>query len=118
MPALLDQTVASGSTLYVAVPIHHDAIGLHIGWRDATSAATVTLELTSKPSSEAATEVDGDAWDWVDSGESIAGPDGTAAGAVLVHLDNVRQRRARLKFVTTADCDLFVYDGATDDVNG
>ena len=118
MPALFDNTILSGVTQYVAVPIHHDAVGLHIGWRDATSAATVTLELTSKPSSEAATDAAGDAWDWVDSGETITGPAATAAGAVLVHLDNVRQRRARLKIVTTADSDVFVYDGAADDVSG
>lgn len=102
----------------MAVPIHHDAVGLHIGWRDATSAATITLELTSLPSSDAPTDEAGDAWEWIDSGETITGPTGAAAGGTLVHIDNCRARRARLKIVTTANCDFVIYDGAPDDIYG
>lgn len=118
MPALFDGTILSGATQYVAVPIHHDAIGLHIGWRDATSSATITLEFSCMPSRDAPTNEAGDAWEWIDSGETIEGPAATAAGGVLLHIDNARQDRARLKIVAAADCDLFVYDGAEDDVAG
>lgn len=118
MPALFDGTILSGATQYVAVPIHHDAIGLHVGWRDATSSATITLELTCSTSADAPYDAAGDAWEWIDSGETIDGPAATAAGGTLVHIDNCRQDRARLKIVAAADCDLFVYDGAEDDVAG
>ena len=110
---LFDGTVANTETLYVRVPVHGDAIGLHIGWRDAVSAANITLELSSSPDAPALAE--GDAWEWVDSGETISGPSATAAGAELLHLENVRQRLARLKIEATADCDLVIYDGAVTD---
>jgi len=54
----------------------------------------------------------GEAYDWIDSGETITSPDASAAGGVILHYGNARQLRARLKIVTTAVSDVFVYDGA------
>lgn len=100
------------TTQYVGLPIHDGVAGGQIAWKDATSSATITLELTSFGPDEAPGNVAGAAWEWKDSGETITGPVASAAGSTLVNLENVRQRRGRYKIVTAADCDLEIYDGA------
>lgn len=110
-PPLFKGVLAVG-THYVGVPIHgyNGAIGLHIAWKDATSDAAITLEVTDFPATDAPTDEAGDVWEWVDTGEAIEGPTATAAGATFVHLDNVRSLRARLVIVASADSDLEIYN--------
>lgn len=105
-------TVANAATQYVKVPVHDGVIGLHIGWKDATSSATLTIELSSFPAFDAPYDAAGSAWEWKDSGETITGPAASAAGATLVHFENVRAMRARLKIVAAANCLFEIYDGA------
>jgi hypothetical protein len=104
--------IASGATVYVPVPIHKDGggrwIGAQLSWLDATSSATVTLELTN---TEAAYTQDGAAHEWKDSAVSITGPAAAAAGSTLIAIENVRFRRARLKIVTAAVSQIVVWDG-------
>jgi len=102
-------------TKYVGIPATAGHLGLTLGWLDATSSATVTLELTDTPFEEAAVEAAGSAWQWVDSGLVITGPAATAAGAELVAIVNMNHSRARLKIVTVATCDLEIY-GQTQNV--
>jgi len=109
---LLKGTLTHPVTQYVAVPIHDGVVGLHIGWLDATSSATITLELSSFPAYDAPYDSAGSAWEWKDSGETITGPAASAAGATLVHLENVRAMRGRLKIVTAATSVFEIYDGA------
>lgn len=99
------------TTKYVNLPVRNGAVGAHIAWKDATSSATITLEFSSTPQEYADVAVAGDAWDWKDSGVAITGPAGAAAGSSLVNVENVRQRRARLKIVTAATSDLEIWDG-------
>lgn len=108
---LFKGTLTNPATQYIGVPIKEGCIGLHIGWKDATSSATITLELSSFNASDAPVAEAGSAWEWKDSGVSITGPAGAAAGAALVNVENVRALRARLKIVTAANCDLEIYDG-------
>lgn len=98
-------TVANGVTKYIPVPIHDQKIGLHIGWLDAVSSATITLELGSFPGAAILTA--GNAWEWKDSGIVITGPAAAAAGSVLLNVDNVQQDRARLKIVGVAATSTF-----------
>lgn len=93
-------TVANGETKYVEVPVRNGTIGFQLAWLDATSSATVTLELTSYL--RIAAGVAGGAGQWKDSGVSITGPAATAADSAIVNVENVRQRRARLKIVGAA----------------
>jgi hypothetical protein len=104
--------IATTTTKYIGVPIHDGALGLYIAWLDGTSAATLTLELSSFGAVDAPVETAG-TYQWVDSGETITGPAASAAGAAMVNLMNVRQARARLKIVTTANSVFEVYDGVT-----
>jgi len=106
---LFQGKVATSTTLYVPVPIHNGTIGAHIGWLDAVSSATITLELSSFVS--ASPTVAGSAWEWKDSGVSLTGPAASAAGSILVNVENVRQRHARLKIVTAAVSFLDIRDG-------
>lgn len=94
-------TLAITSTVYVELPVVNGCVGGQVAWLDATSAATLTLELTSYGMPEAATSAAA-AHYWKDSGVSITGPNGTAVGSALLNVENVRQKRARLKIVTTA----------------
>ena len=104
--------VANTETQYVPVPVNTDGtIGLHIGWKDGTSDADITLETTSIPAQFAPHDEDGDAWQWVEEDVSIAGPEGESAGATSVHVDNVRNQRARLKIEASADTDIEVWKG-------
>jgi hypothetical protein len=110
---LFDGTILNGNTQYVPVPVYGSAIGLQIAWRDGTSnVSSIALQLTSAPASVAPADAAGEDYGWVDSGESITGPAGAAAGAELVNLQNVRQTRARLVIVASADCDMLITDGA------
>lgn len=108
---LLDETIATSTTKYVGVPIIDGKIGLDIGWRDGTAAATITLELSSANGTKLALTDTTNAWEWKDSGETITGPTASAAGGSFVHLENVRQKRARLKIVTTASSDMIIWHG-------
>lgn len=94
-------SVANGETKYIEVPVRDDgSIGLQLAWMDATSSATVTLELTSYRRVAAA--VVGNAWEWKDSGLTFTGPVASAAGSLQINIENVRQLRARLKIVGAA----------------
>jgi hypothetical protein len=101
--------VANGQTLYVPVPVRNGTIGAQVGWLDATSSATVTLELSSFPG--AAATVAGAAHEWKDSGLTITGPAGVAAGSTLVNVENCRQRNARFKIVGAAASMFDIRDG-------
>lgn len=106
---LFRDTVANGQTKYVPVPVRNGTIGVQIGWLDATSSATVTLELSSFEG--ASFVVGGAAWEWKDSGLTITGPTGAAAGSTLLNVENVRQRFARLKIVGAAASTFDIRDG-------
>jgi hypothetical protein len=106
---LFQGTVASGETKYVPVPIRDGKLGAHIGWKDATSSATITLELGSFPG--ASVDNAGRAWEWKDSGVSITGPAASAASSTIVNVENVRQRMARLKLVGAALSTFDIRDG-------
>lgn len=98
------------TTAYIGVPVVKGMIGVQISWIDATSSATITLELSSFPPEEAATDAAA-SYFWKDSGVSITGPAASAAGSSVVNVENVRQTRARLKVVTAANTKLIVYNG-------
>lgn len=102
-------TVANGETRYIPVPIRNGTIGVHIGWLDATSSATITLELSSFKG--AAPTQAGRAWEWKDSSVTITGPAASAAGSAVVNVDNVRQAQARLKIVGGAASAFLITDG-------
>lgn len=108
---LFEGAIATSTTQYVGVPIRDGKVGIDIGWKDSTTAATLTVEFTSHGPHGAPNDAAGDAWEWKDSGETITGPTGSAAGGTLVNFENVRQKRARLKIVTTAACDFVIHDG-------
>jgi hypothetical protein len=100
-----DGTVANGVTKYVELTVKDDgSLGAQIAWMDATSAATITLELTSYSAHEAPVETAGAANVWKDSGLTVTGPTGAAVGCSQLNVENVRQRRARLKIVASANC--------------
>jgi hypothetical protein len=102
---VFDGTVASGATKYVELTIKKDgSLGAQISWMDTTSAAAITLELTSYSAAQAPVETAGAANVWKDSGVTVAGPAGGSLGCEQVNVENVRQRRARLKIVASADC--------------
>jgi copper(I)-binding protein len=105
---LFSGRIPTSTTLYVPLTIVNGSIGAHIGWLDATSAATLTIELSSIPG--VSSLLAGAAWQWKDSGVSITGPAASAAGAAVVNLENVRQARARLKIVTTAVSQFEIHD--------
>ena len=115
-PPLFKGPIATTTTQYVGVPIHgvdgEKALGLIIGWTDATSAAALTIEFANVGPDDSTISAAGNAWDWIDSGETITGPTGAAAGAAFVTLQNVQAKRARLKIVTTANSDFVITDGA------
>lgn len=102
--------IANGATQYVGVPVVKGMVGCYIAWIDTTSSATITLELTSFPPEEAPTTTAG-TYQWADSGESFTGPAASAAGSLMINIENVRQSRARLKIVGAADTSLLIYNG-------
>lgn len=105
-----DGTIAAAATQYIPVPVIRGAIGCQIAWVDATSSATITLELSSFPVEEAANDAAA-GYVWEDSGVTITGPAASAAGSSVVNVENVRQSRARLKVVGAATTSLIVYNG-------
>ena len=108
---LFKGTIANAATQYVPVPVHDGCLGAYIAWKDATSSATITLEMTSL-NPEVASDTSTTAWHWKDSGLTITGPAASAAGATLLNVENVRQARARLKIVAAANCNFEIMDGA------
>lgn len=106
-------TQASGTTIFVPVNVVDGCVGVHISWLDATSAATIALELSSWPWPLAADNAAASDVTWPDSGETITGPAAAAAGSALINLSNVRQLRARLRIVASADCSWAIWRGIT-----
>lgn len=103
-PPLFIGSVANAATQYVGVPVGDASlVGLHIAWKDATSSATITLETSDFPADEAPVSEAGAAWEWKDTGETITGPAGSAAGSTTVQLGNIGNSRARLKIVAAAN---------------
>lgn len=109
-PPLFEGSLTHPATQYVGVPVCDGKVGAHIAWLDATSSATITLELSSFSADEAPVTTAG-TYQWVTSGVSITGPSASAAGASLVNVENVRQARARLKIVTAANCSFDIRNG-------
>lgn len=105
---LFSGAVANSAVLYVAIPVRDGCIGAQLSWKDATSSGTVTLELTS---GNASLTTAGAAWEWKDSGLTITGPIAAAAGSTVINIENVRQQRARLKFLAAAASNIDVWDG-------
>ena len=114
-PALFEGGIATSTTKYIGVPIHRSGagkvLGVSIGWLDGTTAATITLELGNEDDVAAPVEEAGDAWEWTDSGETVTGPTGSAAGSAQIFLMNVQALRARLKIVTSATSEFVIRDG-------
>lgn len=108
MSRIFKGTIANGATQYIGVPIVNGTIGVQVAWLDETSDATITLELTNYDADAAPVGAAGEAWEWVDSSETIAGPSG-AAGATLINLTGINQRRARLKIVASATSSIEVW---------
>lgn len=104
--------VASGVTFYIPVPIRNGALGAFVSWPDSVSSATITLEMTSSPAGRSPAAA-GTGNQWKDSGVSITGPAASALGSLLVNVENVRQKYARLKVVTAAATTLEVFDGTS-----
>lgn len=105
-------TLTHPTTQYVGVPLRDGSLGVQIAWLDATSSATITLEVTNYDSGDAPVDTAGSAWVWKQHSTSITGPNGTAAGSAIVNAENIRQKRARLKIVTAATSKLEIMDGA------
>jgi hypothetical protein len=110
MPQLFSGTIPTSTTLYIPLPIVNGTIGAHIGWLDAVSSATITVETSSIPGVSVTTA--GSAWQWKDSALTFTGPAASAIGALSINIENVRQKAARLKIVTAAVCQLEIYDEA------
>jgi len=110
---LLYKNLALSGTAYINVPIKKGTIGLQIAWLDATSNATITLELTDYNADDAPTTTAGAANVWLSSGVSITGPTAAAIGGSLVNAENVRTKRARLKIVTSATTNIEILEGGT-----
>lgn len=101
--------VANAETKYIRVPIRNGTLGAHIGWKNATASATITLELSSIPG--LGIDDTGAAWMWKDSALTITGPAASAAGATSLHVENVRATDARLKIVGAAASPFEIWDG-------
>ena len=94
--------VNTGTTFYVELPVENGTVGGQIAWLDATTAATITLELTSFGMALAAYDAAA-AQFWKDSGVTGLSITAGAVGSNLINVENIRQKRARLKIVTTAN---------------
>ncbi|MBA2540467.1 MAG: hypothetical protein H0V17_12575 [Deltaproteobacteria bacterium] len=109
-PPLFRGSIANATTAYVGVPVASSGrVYLDIEWKDATSAATITLETTGQDSDSAPVAVTGAANVWKADPAVIAGPTAVGAGSTKVQTSNINGRRARLKIVTTAISDLEIY---------
>lgn len=109
MSKIFGGAIPTSTTVYIPVQIKGGAIGVHIGWKDAVSSATITLELSSVDGVSFTSA--GSAWEWKDSGLTITGPAASAASSTLVNVENVRQYSARLKIVTAAVSTFEIWDG-------
>lgn len=101
-----DSVATAPGTYFIGVPVERFGgaafVGLQIAWRTAGFAATFTLELTSYDESDAPVSVAGAANVWIAApGVTIAAATGAGVGASLVNVENVRQKRARLRVVVT-----------------
>lgn len=107
------QNIASGVTFYVPVVIRDGVACAQVAWKDATSNAAITFEVSNYDSSPT---VAGAAWEWGTAANSptITGPAGTGAGCAVVTVANCWFKQARLKFVTAAVTSLEVRDGGQD----
>jgi hypothetical protein len=108
MSPLFKGQLSASTVTYIEIPVRCGCVGAQVAWPDATSAATIGLEFSSNPGAGASsTKAD----DWTDSGVTITGPAATGAGSVMLNVDNIRQKRARIKVTTTAVTNLTVWDG-------
>lgn len=105
---LFSGRILSGATVYVPVPVRNGTIGAFIGWPDAVSSATITLELASAP---VGPTVAGTAAQWSDSAITLTGPAASAAGSARIDVENCRQKQARIKIVTAAVTTIDIWDG-------
>ncbi len=109
MSKLFEGRIPTSTTVYIPLTVTSaGTVGCHVGWKDATTSATITVELTSIPGTSATAA--GAAWEWKDSGATFTGPAASAAGGLSVNIENVRQSRARLKIVTAAVSQFAIYD--------
>ncbi len=108
---LFSGKIATSTTIYVPVPVRGGHIGAQVGWPDAVSSATITVEIGS---TNAAPTAAGVADQWTDSGVSFTGPAATARGSFTINIENCRQRFARIKIVTAAVTTLDIWDGGVD----
>lgn len=109
---LFKGTIPTATTRYFALPIDPvtGQLFLDVQWKDATSAAAITLETTGSSQADADVAAAGQAWQWkTEAGVTITGPAGSAAGSTKVHISSIFARRARLKIVTSAACDFEIY---------
>lgn len=99
------------TTLYVPIPMSMGGrLFIDVQWKDAVSSAAVTLETTGSEAADAPVGAAGAAWQWkTEAGVAITGPAAAAAGSTKVHTAALACRRARLKIVTAANCDLEIY---------
>lgn len=104
-------TIANGTTRYFGIPTGAKGLlFLDVAWKDATSAATITVESTGWPAEDAPIETPGTARHWeTEAGIVIAGPTGVGEGKTTVHVSNFIAPRARMRFQATAACDVEIY---------
>jgi hypothetical protein len=99
-------------THYVEITNGAPLISAFIRWFDGTGDAAITVESTDLAKDEAASDST-EATEWAaESGVSITGPAGSAAGCVAVHLGNLATKRVRLKIVASAACDMEILSTA------
>ena len=113
-PPIFRGVIPTATTQFVGVPMgpQSSLLYLDIQWRDAVSAATITLQSTGTDAVDAPYDVAGPAWVWKDEAAvPIAGPTAVAAASTKIHASNLGAARFRLKIVTTAQCDFEIYSG-------
>lgn len=110
---LFKGSVGNGVTKFIPIGIHQGCLGAHFSWPDATTNGTLTLELSSFNPEDADAETLGTADLWAASGVTLT-PAFGARGSLLINLSNIRQQRARLKFISSAASVIEVYDGIQD----
>lgn len=104
--------VANGATRYVPIPIPPSGrTTIDIAWKDAVSAAAITLETTLFNNEDAPVDAAGPAYGFKpEAAVAITGPAAAAIGSSKVHVSNLGDGvRARLKIVATANCDFEIY---------
>jgi hypothetical protein len=122
--ALFRGTQGAATTIAVPVPVIAGCVGVHVSWPDATTAATIVLEVSSFDSDQApwftgavlagegnAAVAVVDADKWPDSGAVIDPIVAGAEGSRLINVSGLRQQRARLLITSTAICTWDIRDG-------